>query len=169
VGTNPYREPDTPRARPCPRCASALQDVTVDKRAILQCDGCRGFWLPPAVFLDALIEPGLQADLQAIDRVRRSVEDGKARLSCPVCRAPMTSGEYGRSSGVILDACKPHGVWLDPSEITRIVRFANANAPRDPRQIPQPSDDLQRQLHQALFEDDLTHSPFWRAFWSLLG
>lgn len=35
----------------------------------------------------------------------------------------MNRFNFADCSGVILDACKPHGIWFDPDELRRIVEF----------------------------------------------
>jgi len=42
---------------------------------------------------------------------------------CPVCGELMNRFNFADCSGVILDLCKPHGVWFDPDELRRIVAF----------------------------------------------
>lgn len=42
---------------------------------------------------------------------------------CPVCGDFMNRFNFAGSSGVILDACKPHGIWFDTDELRRIVSF----------------------------------------------
>lgn len=37
----------------------------------------------------------------------------------------MRKGAYGRSSGIIVDWCRGHGVWLDPRELRHLLRFAH--------------------------------------------
>ena len=46
---------------------------------------------------------------------------------CPVCRQLMNRFNFARSSGVILDSCKPHGIWFDPDELRRIVAFIRSS------------------------------------------
>lgn len=133
----------------------------VDERALLRCERCAGLWLSRALFLDALIEPALQTALEAIDRSASSDVESATPLACPDCGARMNRGIYARTSGVTVDVCRSHGVWLDPSEISRIIAFANANQPVDPPPSSPPSatpklPDAQ-ELHAALFP----HSPFW--------
>ena len=36
----------------------------------------------------------------------------------------MRKGAYGKSSGIIVDWCRGHGVWLDPRELRHLLRFA---------------------------------------------
>ena len=42
---------------------------------------------------------------------------------CAVCSQLMNRFNFADCSGVILDVCKPHGVWFDPEELRRIVAF----------------------------------------------
>lgn len=42
---------------------------------------------------------------------------------CAACGEMMNRINFAGSSGVVLDACRPHGVWFDPEELARIVAF----------------------------------------------
>ena len=42
---------------------------------------------------------------------------------CPACDELMNRFNFAGCSGVILDACRPHGVWFDADELRRIVEF----------------------------------------------
>jgi hypothetical protein len=35
----------------------------------------------------------------------------------------MNRRNFGRRSGVIVDVCRSHGVWFDPSELTSVLAF----------------------------------------------
>ena len=70
-------------------------------------------------------------------------EPSARKVTCPSCRQPLTTRRLGNAalsecmrcaelmnrfnfancSGVILDSCRPHGVWFDPDELRRIVEF----------------------------------------------
>lgn len=74
----------------------------------------------------------------------------------------MNRFNFADCSGVVLDACKPHGVWFDPDELRRIVAFIRgggldmartrereklelerrraARTPKSPEDEPQPID-----------------------------
>jgi Zn-finger nucleic acid-binding protein len=136
--SHPYREAEGPPARPCPRCAAgaALEEVLVGERTVLCCAQCRGMWLTPTIFNDALIEPELQAALQRIDRTGKYTNDEAPALACPICQKKMKRAEYAGSSRVIVDACKPHGIWLDAQELTRIIEYVSANVPAAERPVP---------------------------------
>ncbi len=48
------------------------------------------------------------------------------RISCPECGEVMDRMRYKVSkhpSGVLIDVCKKHGVWLDRGELTSILAF----------------------------------------------
>ncbi|NIP84120.1 MAG: hypothetical protein GTO03_00580 [Planctomycetales bacterium] len=49
---------------------------------------------------------------------------GKWRYrNCPVCGDMMQRRNYGRMSGIIIDTCRQHGVWLDLDELPRILQW----------------------------------------------
>jgi hypothetical protein len=58
-----------------------------------------------------------------------------------VCGELMNRFNYGRVSGVIIDACKDHGIWFDAEALTRILEWihkggaeATARAQEEDRQ-----------------------------------
>jgi Zn-finger nucleic acid-binding protein len=55
-------------------------------------------------------------------------------LPCPVCRSFMSRKNYATSSGVIIDLCAAHGVWLDASELHTILSFIRAGGLERSRQ-----------------------------------
>jgi Zn-finger nucleic acid-binding protein/ribosomal protein L40E len=114
----------------CPRCQGALQSRSLGSVALVECGSCAGLWLAPDVF-DAICE---QADTE--DLVRRHLgEQPEPRvdaaqappgyLSCITCGDLMVRRNFGGSSGVIIDVCRGHGVWLDHREIERILDFVH--------------------------------------------
>lgn len=44
-------------------------------------------------------------------------------IPCPDCRQLMNRKNFGNISGVLVDLCKPHGIWFDAGELGRIIRF----------------------------------------------
>ena len=55
-------------------------------------------------------------------RKKQQVKYGK----CPVCRVLMNRVNFGRRSGVIIDQCKKHGIWVDNGEITHLMEWKKA-------------------------------------------
>ena len=44
-------------------------------------------------------------------------------VPCPDCKQLMNRSNFARSSGVIIDLCKEHGVWFDSDELPKIIEF----------------------------------------------
>src|SRR5262249_31542158 len=108
----------------CPRCTASpagLEEIPVGERTLHACPSCHGLWLSPEVFNAALIETDLQAAVLVVDRGQEPLPQPNANARCPVCRADMVRTEYGQRSGIIVDGCRHHGIWLDPSELSRII------------------------------------------------
>ncbi|MBI5439820.1 MAG: zf-TFIIB domain-containing protein [Deltaproteobacteria bacterium] len=120
-------------SRLCPRCGVALQ--TVDLRLegtflIERCPACFGLFFDPGeleALLDGSIRNAFTIDygrLEALSESRASevVRYGK----CPVCGTFMNRVGFGSRSGVVVDQCKRHGVWLDAGELRRLLEWRKA-------------------------------------------
>jgi Zn-finger nucleic acid-binding protein len=109
----------------CPRCRRDLQGRVLDSITFDECPGCAGLFLSNAAFkslTDRQVEAHRQNPLP--EPTRGVVPAGPVEyLPCPVCETRMNRSNYGRSSGVIIDTCKEHGIWLDADELDRIVAF----------------------------------------------
>jgi Zn-finger nucleic acid-binding protein len=44
-------------------------------------------------------------------------------LPCLVCDDFMVRRNYAMKSGIIIDVCRLHGVWLDDGEARRVIEF----------------------------------------------
>jgi Zn-finger nucleic acid-binding protein len=42
---------------------------------------------------------------------------------CPDCAKLMNRVNFGKRSGIVLDACSQHGTWFDADELRRVVEF----------------------------------------------
>jgi Zn-finger nucleic acid-binding protein len=126
-GTVVNRSKDVPTpGRLCPRCRVALHDVTVGDAALRECQTCGGVWLDAAVFEAIRSDKERQAAvLGRVSKVRGTPKkDDRLRyVPCPDCSRLMNRFNFARISGVIVDACKGHGTWLDRDELQRIVEF----------------------------------------------
>jgi Zn-finger nucleic acid-binding protein len=47
-------------------------------------------------------------------------------IKCPVCDKFMNRLNFGSRSGVIVDKCKEHGIWLDGGELKQIMEWTKA-------------------------------------------
>jgi Zn-finger nucleic acid-binding protein len=44
-------------------------------------------------------------------------------VPCPDCGKLMNRVNFGRRSGIVVDACAQHGTWFDADELRRVVEF----------------------------------------------
>ncbi|MFT5522694.1 MAG: Zn-finger nucleic acid-binding protein [Pirellulaceae bacterium] len=97
----------------CPHCADGhamvSRNVGKSRIPILECDHCTGLWLSNDVF-QGLVDQAQDAAAipdsnQSVPRNTIVQEPGWKYRKCPVCTELMARRNYGRRSGVIVDAC----------------------------------------------------------------
>lgn len=112
----------------CPRCRGSLRARAVGSASFVECASCAGLWLAQAD-LESICET---ADKQEL--VSRALAEtvptrpvapgvGPVYVPCPTCKSLMIRRNFGGSSGVLIDHCKGHGVWLDHRELEAILAF----------------------------------------------
>jgi Zn-finger nucleic acid-binding protein len=135
-GISAYTKKGPPSERICPRCDINLQtvDLSVGGRFLVErCDKCLGIFFDPGE-LEALLDKAV-THIYEVDFARMRVlteEEGMidswpvAYVKCPICGELMHRKGYGARSGVIVDTCKNHGVWLDGGELGKLLRWTKA-------------------------------------------
>jgi len=122
--------------RCCPRCDAHLCTVNIgntERFHVERCDTCHGLFFDVAE-LDAYIDLAVDTANEVLNkRLNAMIEErGTDRqwdtsyVKCPVCQKLMNRKAYGMRSGVIVDTCKEHGVWVDGGELAAIIRWAQA-------------------------------------------
>ncbi len=92
-----------------------------------RCIGCSGLWLDPGE-LDSMVDDPGPSDANVAD-LREGMKDvmvpsGPVRYrKCPRCSLMMNRRNFGSHSGVIVDECTQHGMYLDPGEFEAIEAF----------------------------------------------
>lgn len=119
--------------RTCPICASALQPVMHEGSELDRCDHGHGLWLDRgelrAVVASEEQDRPRAEEIAALDAGAASTgqelvqEASRDARACPVCQRAMRVAEYA-ASGVVIDECIEHGVWLDSGELERIEAYA---------------------------------------------
>jgi Zn-finger nucleic acid-binding protein len=125
--------------RPCPRCAvrAELAPRLIADTLLDECHRCGGVWVECKVFESLVKNRDQQARLEAAAAPEITLEERqppssarapaspspRAYIPCPDCRQLMNRKNFGNISGVLVDVCKPHGVWFDSGELGRIIRF----------------------------------------------
>ncbi len=137
-----------PPDRGCPRCSGALNTRALTHGNVVECGACLGLWLTPDAFdrtlreserasaIEALsLEPQTKPATRELQRVQY--------IPCLGCGELMNRRLYryaDRSSGVVIDVCRHHGVWLDHEELEQIVSFVKAGGAGGRRQeLPDPA------------------------------
>ena len=105
-----------PTARPCPRGCGALSAVA----DVLECVHCGGLFITHQVLADLVARHRTEG---VSIRPPDPAPDRVTYLPCPVCNARMNRTVFGKSSGVIVDACRLHGTWFDARELTASLAF----------------------------------------------
>ena len=123
---------DNGKGRPCPSCRDEsviLAGRSLGKARLAACGACGGLWADAASFKllceDRSVQATYMGEGAAVAPPSRRDPSAKDVLyrPCPVCGELMNRFNFAGCSGVVLDACKPHGVWFDADELARIVAF----------------------------------------------
>ncbi len=56
-------------------------------------------------------------------------------LKCPQCANIMNRMNYAEHSGIVINVCQPHGVWLDRDEIQQIIQFISSGGLEHAREV----------------------------------
>jgi Zn-finger nucleic acid-binding protein len=117
---------------PCPRCRGVLRHRSVGASGplatVVECSACGGLWLAPDALdrlcSDAEAMRAIADQLLAHPPPVAQVEPAKVTyLPCPSCKDRMVRRNFGDTSGVIVDLCRNHGVWLDHAELEKVLAF----------------------------------------------
>ena len=121
-GENPHKP--THAILFCPCCHAELEEHAYRGSVIDVCPQCAGLWLDSEEFAFHTSERDTFAD-SSIPRTynKKPVERNKNYLKCVRCDALMTRRNFRKISGVLIDICRDHGVWLDAGELERIRCF----------------------------------------------
>jgi Zn-finger nucleic acid-binding protein len=70
------------------------------------------------------LRPALKPRVTGSNPARQDVQ----YRHCPECEAYMARRNYRKKSGIIIDTCAEHGVWLDADELEEIAGFILSGA-----------------------------------------
>jgi len=113
----------------CPRCRGTLRVREIGPASAIECASCAGLWIARGQFEELCA----RAETQELARAALPGEapggavaasaPREGYIPCLSCGSLMLRKNYGEASGVVLDLCKDHGVWLDHRELERILQF----------------------------------------------
>ena len=110
----------------CPRCKLPLNLLQIGSTDLRECEKCDGIWADVTTFEGICANSEKQSAVLGFIGRRTSKAEMLTKISyvrCPDCGELMNRNNFARSSGVIVDICKRHGVWFDVDELPKIVDF----------------------------------------------
>ncbi len=130
-----FREMSSPDQNlPCPGCETPMQVIEVDTLPPLhieRCGKCYGMFFNPGeleAVLNYKTEAAVRFDSVMLDQIHEDFGSHHEVVyrKCPFCAERMSHLNFGGRSGVILDKCGTHGVWLDGGELRRLAEWWRA-------------------------------------------
>lgn len=125
--------PDTERI--CPRCNISLRTIDLKingKFLIERCPECLGLFFDTGeleTLIKASVENVYDVNRHKINELNKTLRNNDyptAYIKCPVCSQIMNRVNFGAKSGVIVDKCGEHGIWLDGGELRHLLEWVKA-------------------------------------------
>ncbi len=119
------------------------------------CYSCGGTWYDRGELEQHLAKAAEQPDEAGADSGTPPADWQRTEtiyLKCPKCDRPMNRVNFGRRSGIIVDMCGPHGVFLDAGEFEGIKDYqgsAKARLARHDDQRARESRERQKKRDEA--------------------
>lgn len=108
----------------CPHCRCELVNYEYRGNDLDICPQCSGLWLNNPDFKRLTSERDvLKDDSLPYEYTKKPLPRDETYLHCPLCESLMVRKNFKKISGVIIDICRDHGVWLDTGELVQIRSF----------------------------------------------
>lgn len=130
-----YSDSDQYQDRCCPRCNCGLKTIDLTNNGALlieRCERCFGLFFDIGeleAYLDTSNRKNSDINYQIITTITNEnhhQEYPVMYLRCPVCKDLMNRINYGKKSGVVVNKCLNHGIWLDSGCLNHLVGWARA-------------------------------------------
>jgi len=118
--------------RDCPHCEQSLQTIHIQLAEDLfvdRCAECFGLFFDLGE-LERLLNHSVQqvhainlTHLDNINTDRFQAKQVVRYIKCPECHEFMRRTNFAKKSGVIVDICRAHGIWLDSGEVTHLMEW----------------------------------------------
>lgn len=111
----------------CPQCNAALRPQEFRAHDIDVCPSCSGMWLDMYEFEYLTSQKDIYADRETpVHYDRLPLQNRPGYYECVRCEHLMYRINYRHISGILIDVCGDHGVWLDRDELARLRNFVAA-------------------------------------------
>ena len=120
----------------CPVCNTTFENINIGlkKRLLVQrCNDCDGVFITEDILEQLIKKHTIERDkidfnvLRFIQENPRQKQETIIRYrNCPICKNMMQRLNYRVVSGVVVDRCLRHGVWLDGGELRQLFEWKKA-------------------------------------------
>ena len=124
----------------CPDCELSLEPLIIESNngtnggslSVNRCSRCLGLFVQRSILgtiLATKVRQPSDIDYQLLanlENSNRSSSRSWRYRPCPVCRSLMNRKLHGKRSGVIVDSCRDHGLWLDAGELRQLMEWTRA-------------------------------------------
>lgn len=103
------------------------------------------------IFLERVASPPAEVDVRRVSELLIEVKNAPAKVSylpCPVCSKQMLRKNYGSRSGVVIDSCYEHGMWLEAGELAKLVRWSKLGGAAKPCPLKAEKARLKKELEK---------------------
>ncbi|MBT4485351.1 MAG: hypothetical protein HOC71_16920 [Candidatus Latescibacteria bacterium] len=108
----------------CPRCGIILEHYDYRGNDIDLCPECSGLWLDNREFKKLTSERDVfKDDSLPYEYIKKPLPHEDTYLKCPMCETLMVRRNFRKISGILIDVCRDHGIWLDAGELEQIRCF----------------------------------------------
>ena len=133
-GIHEYTIAKPEKERLCPACEIPMEslDLNLEGRFFIErCRNCMGHFFDSGELeslLDKTLSPTFHIDFERLARI--SEEYGHLSrtpyVKCPLCQKHMNQINFGARSGVVVDQCRDHGIWLNGGEFHKLLAWRKA-------------------------------------------
>jgi len=105
-----------------------------------------------------------------LDHPRHGKDTNSIYKHCPICQERMRKLTYASVSGVLVDRCMAHGVWLDSGELQQLFDWKSTTISLHRQQVAEGrAKVLHHNTKDRKYTKDITHDPFERFLTWLFG
>jgi len=113
----------------CPCCKINLVNLKTETLVLEYCKKCDGIFITEENFTKLIfykVNPLSSFNPYYLRFIQDHPRDNRKKLQyypCPICQENMYMVNYKKNSGVLLDICEEHGIWLDGGELQQIIEW----------------------------------------------
>ena len=113
----------------CPCCNLKLEKLQTAFVTLEYCKECDGVLIAEDEFEKLItykVNPQSKFNPHYLRFIQDHPRDNRKKPQfhpCPICQKSMAVVNYKKQSGIIIDICEEHGIWLDGGELRQIIEW----------------------------------------------